>query len=426
MSDDPARRGAEWLERTYGGLVTLTSDEPLVDGERNLLFGCDYATGSSEPLLAATIAVPKDGRDPFPVANAEPLNEDINVADAGAGSWRWRSNARGCLIATDAAVDHRPASALPWEPMDEAPGWWGRMLAKHFPDAELSTCSTWQDATSMIVEGGPGTRGVMWLRRQLGGVEITGHLLYAFHDEDQVIVLDGQQGTLASLNDDEVAQIEVARFHRPLPGAVEIPVAPWEGAAEDLESAIGKAESWLAHTYLGDAVLVEPDAADEMERGWLFACTTPRFLESGDWRDQMLDAALVVPKESGEAPFGLPNDDPWAYLSTWDGGADDLPEPPLPANAAWYEPTVRELGEPLSTSVHQHWGDVLSELSEAPEGARALVWVRRQDARERETVGNLLVATQRDGGVRVVDSLAEQGFPAFDQEPLGLHVVRFE
>ncbi|GAA4861027.1 YrhB domain-containing protein [Saccharopolyspora cebuensis] len=424
MSEEPARRAAEWLDRTYGGLVVLTGEEPLFEGERNLLFGCDYASPAPEPLLAATVAVPKDGGDPFPVANAEPLDEGINAA--GAGSWRSRVNARGCVIATDAAVDRHPASALPWEPLDEAPGWWDRMLAAHFPGAEVFTCSTWQDATSMILEGGPGTRGVVWLRRQRGGVEITGHLLYAFHDEDQVVVLDGQRGALARLDDDEVAQIAVARFHRPLPGAVEALALPWEGAAADLDAAVDKAQRWLRHTYGDEVVPVAPDPADETERGWLFACTTRRFLETGDWREQMLDAALVVPKAEGEAPFGLPNNDPWAYLAAWDAGSDELPEPPMPAYAAWFEPTMRELGEPLSLSEHQNWGGVLSELAEAAEGAKALVWIRRQDARERETVGNLLVAVQQGGEVRLVDSMAEQGTPAFDQQPLGLHVVRFE
>ncbi|MGW1680132.1 YrhB domain-containing protein [Saccharopolyspora sp. NPDC002376] len=427
MSDDLSRRAADWLDRTYGGLVTLTGGQPLVDGERIQLFGCDYAGGSAEPLLAATIAVPKDGGQPFPVANADPLDEELNLAGStnSAQPWRWRVNARSCLVATDAAVDRRPASALPWAPLDEAPGWWDRMLAAHFPSAEVSTCSTWADVTSMLLEGGPGTRTAVWLRRQLSGTEITGHLLYALHDADRAVFLDGQRGSLARLDDDEIGQLVVARFHRPVADGTEVLRAPWETAAPDLESALAKANSWLEHTYPDPVVVVRPDAADETERGWLFACTTRRFQETGDWRDQMLDAALVVPKAAGEAPFGLPNNDPWSYLTGWDARQDGLPEPPAPAAAAWFEPTMSELGRPLSSTAHQSWGETLTELASTPKGSKSLVWVRRRDFRGRESVGNLLVAVNEGGEVRLIDSLAEKGQPSFDQDPLALHVIRY-
>lgn len=426
MSDDPSHRAAAWLDRVYGGLVTLVDNEPLLDGELSQLFGCDYADASSEPMLAATIAVPKDGGEPFPVANADPLDEELNraqPADVDPEPWRWRINARGCLVATDKAMDHQPASALPWTPYDEAPGWWGRMLTAHFPDAEVSTCSTWADATSMLLEGGPGTRSAVWLRRQISGAEITGHLLYGFHDETQAVFLDGQRGSLARL-DDEIGQLVVARFHRPIADRENTLLVPWHNAAPDLESAKEKASSWLEHTYRVPVVLVRPQAEDETERGWLFACTTKRFEETGDWRDQMLDAALVVPKKAGEAPFGLPNNDPWTYLAGWDAREDGLPGTPAPADGAWYEPTMRELGEPASAIAHPSWGEALTELDEAPDGTRALVWIRRTDARGRETVGNLMVAVNEDGGVRLVDSLAERGIPRLEQDPMAVHVIR--
>ncbi|WP_263252849.1 YrhB domain-containing protein [Saccharopolyspora rosea] len=432
MSDDLGRRAAEWLDRTYGGLVTLTDGAPLVDGERTQLFGCDYASGSQEPLLAATIAVPKDGGEPFPVANAAPLDEEFNASvppgadpQAGLELWRWRVNARGCLIATHAAVDRTPATALPWRPLDEAPGWWERMLDAHFPDAEVATCSTWGDVTSMLAEGEPGTRAVVWLRRQLSGVEITGHLLYAFNDGERAAFLDGQQGALARLDDDEVSQLVVARFQRPVPGDSEMLPLPWEIAAPDLDAARDKATSWLEQTFEEPVVLVRPDQEDEIERGWLFACTTQRFQDSGDWRDQMLDAAVVVPKEAGAAPFPLPNSDPWRYLKDWEAGQDGLPDPPAPTVAAWFESTIRELGQPLSSSEHRGWSAALEELSQAPEGAESLVWVRRTDARGRETVGNLLVAVKQGSDVRLIDSMAEDGQPTFDQDPMAVHVVRY-
>ncbi|ONI83107.1 hypothetical protein ALI144C_16505 [Actinosynnema sp. ALI-1.44] len=428
MNDTLSSRAADWLDRTYGGLVTLTDDQPLVDGDRTQLFGCGYAGGSDEPMLAATIAVPKNGGEPFPVSNADPLDEELNgapSADFDPLAWRWRVNARGCVVATDAAVDHRPSSALPWTPMDEAPGWWDRMLAAHFPDAEVSTCSTWADVTSILLEGGPGTRTVVWLRRQHAGKDLTGHLIYAFNDGDQAIFLDGQKGSFARLNDEEVGQLVVARFHREAGERHEFLPLPWENPAPTLEAALDKATSWLEHTYKEPVVVVQPDAADETNRGWLFACTTQRFQESGDWRDQMLDAALVVPKEAGLIPFGLPNNDPWTYLTQWEVEQEGIGDPPAPGAAAWFEPTMRELGTPLGSTVHGSWGEVLTEVAAAPQGARALVWVRRNDFRGRESVGNLLIAINENSGVRLIDSMAEKGYPSFDEEPMALHVIRY-
>ncbi|SDY28976.1 Papain fold toxin 1, glutamine deamidase [Saccharopolyspora shandongensis] len=428
MSEDPANRAAQWLERTYGGLVTLTDDQPLLDGDRTQLFGCDYVGGSAEPLLAATIAVPKDGGQPFPVSNADPLDEELNAAlamDLNPEPWRWRVNARGCLVATDAAVDRRPASALPWAPADEAPGWWDRMLAAHFPDAEVFTASTWADVTSTLLEGGPGTRTAVWLRRQLSGAELTGHLLYGFQDEKQAVFLDGQRGSLARLDDDEIGQLVVARFFRPVVTESANFTVPWEAPAPNLQAALDKATSWLEHTYPEPVVVLGPGDEDETERGWLFACTTQRFLDTGEWQDQMLDAALVVPKEAGQAPFGLPNNDPWSYMSGWDAGRDGIGRPPAPGAAAWYAPTMRELGTPLSSTEHRSWGEALTEMADTPQDSRALVWIRRQDARGRETVGNLLVAVNEGGEIRLVDSMAEDGLPTFDQEPLAVHVIRY-
>ncbi|GAA0504553.1 hypothetical protein GCM10011581_45870 [Saccharopolyspora subtropica] len=429
MSDDFAGRAAEWLDRTYGGLVTLTDPQPLHDGARTQLFGCDYASGSAEPLLAATIAVPKDGRQPFPVANADPLDEEFNArpaADLDPQPWRWRVNARSCLIATDAAVDGRPASALPWAPVDEAPGWWDRMRTTYFPEAEVFSSSTWADVTSALLEGGPGTRTVVWLRRQLSGAELTGHLLYGFHNDKEAVFLDGQRGSLARLDDDEISQLVVARFHRPVVTETETLPVPWEAPAPTLQAALDKANAWLEHIYPEPVVLVAPDEDDETERGWLFACTTQRFLETGEWQDQMLDAALVVPKEAGQRPFGLPNNDPWSYLASWDAGKDGLGNPPTPGAAAWFRPTIRELGsEPLSITEHRSWNEVFTEMAGAPDGSRALVWVRRRDTRGRETVGNLLVAVTEDGGVRLVDSLAEDGVPTFEDDPMALRVIRY-
>lgn len=413
MIDEPGGVATNWLDRTYGGLVTVASEQPLLETERSWLVSCAYADDDSGPLLAATLAVPKDGAEPYPLSNADPL------ADDPADGWEWRVNARGCLVATDAAVDNRPASALPWRPADEAPGWWDRLLTRHFPGAEVATCTTWDDVTSAI---GPGTRGVVWLRRQVAGVEITGHLLYACHAEGGVVVIDGQRGAPALLDDEEVGQLVLARFHRAEPDHAG-PVMPSLAAAPDLTAAVGKATGWLEGTYGGAVALVDPAAADETARGWLFACATKRFLVTGDWRDQLLDAALVVPKAAGDEPFGLPNDDPWTWLRAWDAGQPGLAEPPDPGTAAWFEPTARQLGTIRNTSTHRHWGDALAELADLPNGAKALVWLRRRDGRGRETVGNLLVAVKDGDEVRLVDSRTSQ--PAIEPDPLAVHVIGF-
>ncbi|MGI8312185.1 hypothetical protein [Saccharopolyspora hattusasensis] len=73
----------------------------------------------------------------------------------------------------------RLASALRWDPAGETPGWWDRMLAAYFPGAEVVTCATWADAAGTVVDGGVGARAVVWLRRQFGGRELAGDLLYA-------------------------------------------------------------------------------------------------------------------------------------------------------------------------------------------------------------------------------------------------------
>lgn len=415
MIDEPGRVATNWLDRTYGGLVTVASEQPLLELERNWLVGCAYADDPG-PLLAATVAVPKDGSEPFPVANADPLAEDL------ADGWEWRVNARGCLVATDAAVQNRPASALPWRPGDEAPGWWDRLLTNHFVDAEVGTCDTWAEATTAIVAGGPGTRGAIWLRRQVAGAEITGHLLYASYNDGNAVFLDGQRGTLARLDDDEVGQLVLARFHRPDPVDA-APVLLSMAAAPDLAAAVDKATNWLDSVYEGAVALVDPAAADETARGWLFACATKRFLVTGDWRDQLLDAALVVPKEAGAEPFGLPNDDPWTWLRAWDAGQAGLPDPPAPSSAVWLEPTAKQLGAVRGTSTHQHWGDALAELADLPNGAKALVWLRRRDGRKRETVGNLLVALKDGDEVRLVDARTPE--PTIEPDPLAVHVIRF-
>jgi hypothetical protein len=423
--DESVRLAAAWLDRTYGGRVELADPGPVAEQSRSWLFTCRYTgQAAAEPMLAVTLAVPKAGGDPYPVANADPLDEDLNAAD-GTDSWLRRVNARNCLVATHAALRGQPASALPWRPADEAPGWWDRLVATTFPGAEVATCASWAEVSSAITAGGPGTHAAVWLRRQRNGVPVTGHLLYGQFRDGGAVLLDGQRGSLARCDDAEVAQLVVARFQLPEVDLSQAPVAPWLQAAPHFAAAVAKADEWLAHMYDGEAVLVDPDPADETRRGWLFACTTKRFVDTGDWREQMLDAALVVPKAAGDAPFGLPNPDPWTWMARWDDGDADLPNPPAAGPAAWFGPTMEQIGSVVSANEHEDWAQAMEEIVNFPDNARALVWVRRQDYRGRETVGNLLVVASEQDNVRFVDGMAENGTATFEADAAGVHVIRY-
>ncbi|HYQ61986.1 YrhB domain-containing protein [Actinophytocola sp.] len=423
-----ADRARAWLHRTYGDLVVLAGTEPLRVTERAALFGCRYA-GADEPMLAAALWVPAGDRPPFPAANAAPLDEDVNhVPSQETGEdWRWRVNARNCVVAADAAVDGNPASAGAWRAADESPGWWDRLVSRYFPAAEVAGCDDWAQAGAAVVDGGPGTRAVVWLRRRLDGGDLTGHLLYARYDEGtgQALVLDPQLGTLASTLDDEVDSLVVARFHRAEPLGVR-PLQPWEGPAEDFPAAVAKAAGWLDYLYGGQAVLVAPDPADETRRGWLFACTTSRFLDTGDWRDQMLDAALLVPKAAGEHPFGLPNRDPWTWLRDWDGGVADLPAPPEaePGAPTWFPSLTARIGRLDGAHPHPHWAGALGEIHGLPPDALALIWLRRKDYRDRETVGHLLWARNGGDEIHVLDPTAPPDASPLGADPFELRVFR--
>jgi hypothetical protein len=424
-------RARSWLDTTYGGLVVLADPEPIKVTNRARLFGCRYAE-SDEPMLAATICVPSDGGTPFPASNSAPLDDDVNFARVPGVEepWRWRANALSCVIAMKSVAAGRSASASAWQPVDEAPGWWDRLLAEHFPAAELAICLAWTEVAEVIVDGGAGTHGVVWLRRQVDGREVTGHLLYTTYDEesDGVVLFDPQRGTLVSPNGDEVEEIVLAHFHHDPVPAEELPVAPWQASAGDFVDAVAKATSWLDFAFDGNATLVAPGPEDERERGWLFACTTKRFLETGDWRDQMLDAAVVVPKAAGESPFGLPNRDPWVWLAAWDRGETDLPAPPEPGHASWFGVMVEEIPG-LRTGDREpqrHWAGVLREINGMPTGAMALVWVRRRDDRQRETVGHLMWAVNRDDRVELFDPTADADAPPDSSEPFELRIFRVE
>ncbi|WP_308258211.1 YrhB domain-containing protein [Saccharothrix obliqua] len=417
----PRGTAEQWLDRVYGGAVEPTRFA-LLETPRVAVFGCRFREGG-QPMLAGAVAVPVNGDAPYPLPNDRPFG-DLGIGDEDAGDWRapaerdwaWRVNARNCVVAVDATVGRAPASALAWRPGDEHPRWWDRLRADHFADAEVASCADWGQVVAAIRDGGPDTRGVVWVRRELVGVEVTGHLLYAHHDRGEVAVLDGMTGGPADLETATVGGLVVARFHRARP-------AP-EPDVEDLAAAVRKAERHLADAYRDEVVLVDPSPADELARGWLFACTTRAHLASGDPRDQMLDAALVVPKAAHAAPFALPNADPWPWLERWNAGEHTTP-PPAPGPAAWFGPTVDRLGEVEGASTHTAWAGVLDEFAHTPVGAKALVWIRRRDRRGRETVGHVLNARRAEGGLELADGTRREPPPLTDEGVLALHVIRY-
>jgi Immunity protein 35/Papain fold toxin 1, glutamine deamidase len=381
-------------------------------------------------MLNATLVVPKDGTVPFHPGNADPW-ADIIALERNPGprepkSWVDRVNARGCVVTANAALDGAQASVTPWRPMHEAPGWWGRMVARYLPGSRVTSYPGWEPLLAAVAGAGPQARGVVWIRRELGGEEATGHLLLLVaHPTHGVLALDPQTGGLGRLDTTEVRKLTLALFTSPRGEAA--PGPAWERPADDLPAAVRKAEAWLAG-YEGAVRLVDPAAEDDLGRGWLFACNTGALLDGGDWRTGMLDAALVVPKDD-TAPFGLPNSEPWAWLRRWceggQPGQDGLEPLPQPGPAAWFTPTLARLGPVLETRDYRTWLELLADFAQAPEGVRVLVWERRRDGRGRETVGRLVVAAQTATGIALLDATQEGPAQVSDHGVLALHAIRY-
>ncbi|MFD6968710.1 YrhB domain-containing protein [Streptomyces sp. NPDC059949] len=216
-----------------------------------------------------------------------------------------RLNSRGCVVTMAAAIAGRPASPLPWQPAHEAPGWWQLLLRRYFPTAEQLRCADWDEVITQAEKPGPGTQGVVWVRRAIGGTEVSGHLVYAHNNNGTVVFLDGMTGGLARLDTVGLRELVFARVKAAVPRT-----------AGDLAAARLKAEEWLRATYTDPVELVPPDPRDETARGWLFACRTTAALRSRNWRHAMLDGAVVVPK-GPEEPFLLTNSDPWGFFDAW-------------------------------------------------------------------------------------------------------------
>ncbi|MEV8396496.1 YrhB domain-containing protein [Streptomyces niveus] len=429
----PAPQAAAWLDRTYRGLVELAAPHPVYESATAWLMACRTVQQPGyphTPMLAASVVVPKDGSSPFHPSPSAPLVDlepapSYEAAVARVQEQGRRINVRGAVVALHAAIGGSPSVALSWQPSDEAPGWWGRLTRRYFPEFERVRADSWDDVVKAATETGPDTRGLVWVRREIGGLEVSGNLVYAHNNKGQCVFLDSLTSSLARLDTHHVRELV---FVRALPEALRARRQPWEREAHDFDSALAKARLWLESAYGGQVELVGPTTADETRRGWVFSCDTGRHLREGRWQDTLLDATLVVPKDAAE-PFGLPNSDPWNWLAHWDAGGlpgtGTFPQPPPPGRAHWFEPTLAELGAVLSTSDHQVWSSTVDELSSFPAGARALIWIRRTDGRGREAVGWLVNGLTTAAGVMLFDGSSEKPV-SFD--PTGvhaLHVIRY-
>ncbi|WP_103529229.1 YrhB domain-containing protein [Streptomyces sp. SM12] len=429
---DPRQRAASWLEQTYRGSVALRLPDPVEETAGTWLFACaatEAAGPGGHPMLNATLTVPKNAATPFHPATDDPRG-DVDAYDADPGrrdpfAQARRTNARGSVLAMHAALGGAEATALPWRPEHERPGWWERLVNQFAPDAEVLPCEDWDSLVAEVGSYGPDARGLVWIRREVGGAESSGHLLYAHHHEGRVALVDPTAGRLGRAEVEGVRALTLAVVPGPGRAAPRAPAGPrWRTPAPAFDAAVAKAEAWLRKVYGEDVVLVAPDPADEGPRGWLFACNTKAFAETGQWTDGLLDAALVVPKDASE-PFGLPNSAPWPWLHEWQEGATPALAPPQPGPAAWFTPTTNRLGAVLSSSAHEDWRSLTAALAGFPEGSRALVWMRRDDARGRESVGQLFVGICTAEGVALVDGVT--GEPA-RLETVGvraLHLVRY-
>ncbi|GGR97937.1 hypothetical protein GCM10010269_41030 [Streptomyces humidus] len=223
---DPARRAAAWLRLTYGDLVEPATTHPVHETDTAWMLSCRALPQPGyprTPMLAASVVVPKDGSSPFHPAPADPLADlappasPAEAADRAQGQPR-RINVRGRVVALHAALCGAPACPLPWRPSDEAPGWVARLKRRYFTDFVRTPADTWDDVIKAMSETGPETRGVIWLRREIGGHEATGNLLYAHNNNRRVVFLDAVTSSLARLDTSHVRELTLLRALPTRPG----------------------------------------------------------------------------------------------------------------------------------------------------------------------------------------------------------------
>lgn len=428
-----AETAEHWLNEIYRGHVVLASPKPVHQTDTTAVYACSYPPGlgssSKDSVLTGAVAVPHGGSDPYHLATDDPwgdlaATESDPTLAAPARRVR-RTNARGAVVVTHAGVNRARATARPWKPSDELAGWWSRLL-RWFPSADTAVVGTWDEVIVEARRRGPDTRGVIWIRRIHGGAEITGHLIYLHNDGGNVVFLDGQRGSLARLETEGIHQLRAALFFEPRPDAANA-VWPAEDGVGDYASAVAKAESWLRQTYDDEVTLVRPSPDDEGIQGWVFPCNTRSFLETGDWRSAMIDAAIAVPRSAGE-PVLVPNTAPAEWIAKWKDGAAagrDIAPPPEPAEALWLPGALAAIGSSMLEHVEcADFPTALRVLDDLPLESRALVWLRRHDQMGREISGELLVGLHAPAGVTVIDP--RSGTPALPRlDADQIHVIRY-
>ncbi|MFI0238162.1 toxin glutamine deamidase domain-containing protein [Streptomyces sp. NPDC016845] len=224
----PAQRTTEWLGEVYGGLVELAAPRPVAETDTAWMMACRTIAQPRfprTPMLAASVVVPKIGGYPHHPASYDPLADLLPVPPQEAalrvtGQSR-RINARGCVAATHSAIDGHPSVAVPWQPAHEAPGWWARLHRRYFPHFDHVPVRDWDEVVRAVQEPGPDTRGVVWIRRAIGGHDVTGNLVYARNDRGRVVFLDGLTGSLARLDTQWVRELILIRALPDAPRAAE-------------------------------------------------------------------------------------------------------------------------------------------------------------------------------------------------------------
>ncbi|MEU9186569.1 toxin glutamine deamidase domain-containing protein [Streptomyces sp. NPDC048484] len=215
---DPAQRAAAWLDGIYGGLVELAVPHPVHETDTAWLMACRTLAQPGfprTPMLAASVVVPKIGGYPFHPTSSAPLADMESVPPEEAArritAQNRRINARGCVAAVHSGIDGHPSAAAPWQPAHEAPGWWARLRRRHFPHFAHVSVHSWDDVLEAIQTPGPDTRGVLWIRRAIGGREATGNLLYAHNGQGRTVFADPLTASVARLDEQWVHDVVLIR-----------------------------------------------------------------------------------------------------------------------------------------------------------------------------------------------------------------------
>ncbi len=425
---ETARR---WVYGTYGDSVVITSDEPIIQTSFVSVFHCQrrHATAHdahTNPMLNSSVAVRDGLATAFHLSNSDPFG-DIEALEDNPGAAQLderarMTNAQHTAVAMHDAVNGIPWPAALWSPGDETSDWWQAVRDNAPAPAEEAAFDTWDALIARMLSEPLGTRAFVWVQRQVNGVPVTGNVLYVMHTEDGVVLLDGQRESLAQLDTVErLQQLRCILFHQPMVGPDDGAAserAGWNQSAGALDEAIAKARAWIERAYGLDVVLVDPSEDDRINRGWLFAINTRRYVETGLALHCMLDAGLIVPSDGMHAPFLIHNKDPWGWLHQWDAvGAEidgtTMPACPEPTSTSWAPDTFGDLDAAqhrlANMRSYSSWQDARADLARS--GGQHVLWVRRKDRAHRESTGWLLVTQPSPGAVGLMDPMTQSEVP---------------